>query len=131
MERCLWVAERVYEKRSFHGKTQPRNVQSKTERSQQVIGLYPNWKKNSVRQDNKGIWKVIARRWNQVHYGTSNPNWMDRELVGTWKRILEIQESRRPAEHAPSAVVRRSAEADYCKNGWKNARQTKWRKKKK
>jgi hypothetical protein len=50
---------------------------------------------------------------------------MDSEFVGTWKRTLEIQGSRRPAEHVPSAVASRSAEADYCKNGWKDVRQNK------
>jgi hypothetical protein len=45
MERCLWMAERIYEKRSFHGENQPRKVQSKTARPQQVFGLHPNWKK--------------------------------------------------------------------------------------
>jgi hypothetical protein len=33
--------ERIYEKISFHGKTQPRKVQSNTARSKQVFGLYP------------------------------------------------------------------------------------------
>jgi hypothetical protein len=56
---------------------------------------------------------------------------MDSESVGTWKRTLEIQGSRRLAEHAPSAVASRSAEADNCKDGWKDARQNKRRKKKK
>jgi hypothetical protein len=50
---------------------------------------------------------------------------MDSELVGTWKRTLEIQGYIRPAEHVPSAVAGRSAEADYCKIGWKDARQNK------
>jgi hypothetical protein len=50
---------------------------------------------------------------------------MDSELVGTWKRTLEIQEFGRPAKYVPSAVVRRSAEADHCKDGWKDARQNK------
>jgi hypothetical protein len=49
---------------------------------------------------------------------------MDSELVGTWKRTLEIQGFRRPAEYVPSAVASRSAEADHCKDGWKGARQT-------
>jgi hypothetical protein len=44
------------------------------------------------------------------------PEWTV-NFVGTWKRTLEIQGSRRPAEHVPSAVAIRSAEADYCKNG--------------
>jgi hypothetical protein len=55
---------------------------------------------------------------------------MDSELVGTWKRTLEIQGSRRQAEHVPSAVASRSAEADYCKNVWEEARQKKRRNKK-
>jgi hypothetical protein len=50
---------------------------------------------------------------------------MDSEIVGTWKRTLEIQGFRRPAEYVPSAVASRSAEADYCKDGWKDARQNK------
>jgi hypothetical protein len=33
--------------------------------------------------------------------------------------------ARRPAEHVLSAVASRSAEADYCKDGWKDARQNK------
>jgi hypothetical protein len=50
---------------------------------------------------------------------------MDIEFAGTWKRTLEIQGSRRAAEHVPSAVAGRSAETVYCKNGWKDARQNK------
>jgi hypothetical protein len=56
---------------------------------------------------------------------------MDSELVGTWKRTLEIQGFGIPAEHVPSAVANISAEADHCKYGWKDARQNKLRKKKK
>jgi hypothetical protein len=48
---------------------------------------------------------------------------MDSEFVGTWKRTLEIQGSRRPAEHVPPAVAGKSAETDYCKDGWKDASQ--------
>jgi hypothetical protein len=48
---------------------------------------------------------------------------MDSELVGTWKIALEIQGFGRPAEYVPSAVAGRSAETDYCKDGWKDARQ--------
>jgi hypothetical protein len=48
---------------------------------------------------------------------------MDSELVVTWKRTLEIKGFRRPAEYVPSAVASRSAEADHCKDGWKDARQ--------
>jgi hypothetical protein len=40
--RDAYERQRKYEKRSFHGKTQPRKVQSKTTRSQQVCGLHPN-----------------------------------------------------------------------------------------
>jgi hypothetical protein len=36
---------------------------------------------------------------------------------------LEIQGSIIPAEHVTSEVASRSAESDYCKNGWKDARQ--------
>jgi hypothetical protein len=50
---------------------------------------------------------------------------MDSKLVGTWKRTLEIQGFGRPAEHGPSAVASRSAEADHCKDGWQDARQNK------
>jgi hypothetical protein len=50
---------------------------------------------------------------------------MDSEFVGTWKITSEIQGSRRTAEHVSSAVASRSAEEDYCKNGWKDARQNK------
>jgi hypothetical protein len=54
---------------------------------------------------------------------------MDSESVGTWKIILEIQGFVRPAEHVLSAVASRSAEADHCKDGWKDARQIKrWKK---
>jgi hypothetical protein len=56
---------------------------------------------------------------------------MDSEFVGTWKRTLEIQGSRREAEHLPPAVAGRSVEKYYCKDGWKDARQNKRRKKKK
>jgi hypothetical protein len=45
------------------------------------------------------------------------------KFVGTWKITLEIQGSIRPAEHVTSEVAGRSAESDYCKNGWKDARQ--------
>jgi hypothetical protein len=48
---------------------------------------------------------------------------MNSELVGTWKITLEIQGSIRPAEHVPPEVAGRSAETDYCKDGWKDARQ--------
>jgi hypothetical protein len=50
---------------------------------------------------------------------------MDSELVGTWKRTLEIQGFGRPAEYVPSEVASRSAEADHCKDGLKDARQNK------
>jgi hypothetical protein len=40
--RDAYERQREYEKRSFHGKTQTRKVQSKTARSQQVFGLYPS-----------------------------------------------------------------------------------------
>jgi hypothetical protein len=50
---------------------------------------------------------------------------MDSEFVGTWKRTLEVQGYRRSAEHVPPAVACRSAETDYCKDGWKDARQKK------
>jgi hypothetical protein len=33
---------------------------------------------------------------------------------------LAIQGFGRPAEHVPSAVASRSAEADHCKDGWKD-----------
>jgi hypothetical protein len=47
---------------------------------------------------------------------------MDSEFVGTYKRTLEIQGSRRPSEHVPPAVAGRSAETDYYKDGWKDTR---------
>jgi hypothetical protein len=50
---------------------------------------------------------------------------MDSQLVGTWKITLEIQGSKRSAEHVLPAVVGRSAETDYCKDGWKDAKQIK------
>jgi hypothetical protein len=50
---------------------------------------------------------------------------MDSEFIGTWKRTLEIQGSIRSAEHIPKAVAGRSAETDYCSDGWKDARQNK------
>jgi hypothetical protein len=50
---------------------------------------------------------------------------MDSELVGTWKRTLEIQGFGGPAELVLSAVASRLAEADHCKDGWKYARQNK------
>jgi propanediol dehydratase large subunit len=56
---------------------------------------------------------------------------MDSELVGTWKRTLEIQGFRRPAEYVPSAVASRSTEAEYCKDGWKDARQKNMKEKEK
>jgi hypothetical protein len=52
-------------------------------------------------------------------------NEKDRAFFGTWKKTLEIQKYRRPAEYVPPAVASRSAETDYCKNGWKDARQNK------
>jgi hypothetical protein len=48
---------------------------------------------------------------------------MDSELVGIWKRTLEIQGFGTPAENVLSAVARISAESDHCKDGWKDARQ--------
>jgi hypothetical protein len=50
---------------------------------------------------------------------------MDSEFVGTRKRTLDIQGSRRPAEHVLPAVAGKSANTDYCKDGWKDARQNK------
>jgi hypothetical protein len=50
---------------------------------------------------------------------------MDSEFVSTWKITLEIQGSGRSAGHVPPAVAGRSAETDYCKDGWKDARQHK------
>jgi hypothetical protein len=50
---------------------------------------------------------------------------MDSEFVVTWKRNLDIQGSRRVAEHVTPAMAGRSAETDYCKDGWKDARQNK------
>jgi hypothetical protein len=50
---------------------------------------------------------------------------MKSEFVGTSKITLEIQRSRRSAEYVPPAVAGRSVEADYCKDGWKDARQKK------
>jgi hypothetical protein len=50
---------------------------------------------------------------------------MGSESVGTWKRTLDIQGFETPAEHVPSAVTSRSAEADHCKDCWKDARQNK------
>jgi hypothetical protein len=47
---------------------------------------------------------------------------MDSELVGTCKKTLDIQGSRRPAEHVPSAVASRPSEEDHYKDGWKDAR---------
>jgi hypothetical protein len=50
---------------------------------------------------------------------------MDSEPVSTWQRALDIQRFGRSAEHVPSAVAIRSAEADNCKDGCKDARQIK------
>jgi hypothetical protein len=50
---------------------------------------------------------------------------MDSEAVSTWKRTLEIQGFGRSAENVPPAVTRISAEADHCKDGWKDSRQIK------
>jgi hypothetical protein len=50
---------------------------------------------------------------------------MDSESVSTWKITLEIQGVGRSAEHVPSAVASRSAEAEHYKDGWKDARQNK------
>jgi hypothetical protein len=51
---------------------------------------------------------------------------MESEHVGTWKRTLEIRGFGRPAEHVPPAVAGKSAKAEHCKDGWKDARQHKW-----
>jgi hypothetical protein len=50
---------------------------------------------------------------------------MDSEPVSTWQRALEIKRSGRSAEHVVSAVASKSAEADHCKFGWKDARKIK------
>jgi hypothetical protein len=50
---------------------------------------------------------------------------MNSQVVGTWKRTLEIQGSGRSAEYLPPAVAGSSAEAYHCKDGWKDARQIK------
>jgi hypothetical protein len=56
---------------------------------------------------------------------------MDSESVSTWQITLEIKGFERSAEHVPSAVSSRSAEADHCKDGWKDVRQIKlWKNKK-
>jgi hypothetical protein len=39
------------------------------------------------------------------------------------KNLGDSRISRRPAEHVSSAVASRSTDADYCKDGWKDARQ--------
>jgi hypothetical protein len=48
---------------------------------------------------------------------------MEIQFVGTWKRTLEIQGSRRSAEYVPPAVAGRSAETNYFSDGWKDAKQ--------
>jgi hypothetical protein len=50
---------------------------------------------------------------------------MESESVNTWKRALEIQRFGRSAEHVPLEVASRSAEADHCKDVWKDARKIK------
>jgi hypothetical protein len=50
---------------------------------------------------------------------------MDSKSVGTWKRTLEIQGSRRSAEHVLPEVAGRSVETDYCKDGWEDTKQIK------
>jgi hypothetical protein len=61
----------------------------------------------------------------------SGPLWDDQShlngqsICSHFEITLDIQVSRRPAEHVPSAVASRSAETDYCKDGWKDARQNK------
>jgi hypothetical protein len=47
---------------------------------------------------------------------------MDSEPFSPWQGALEVQIFGRPAEHVPSVVASRSAEADHCKDGWKYAR---------
>jgi hypothetical protein len=62
-------------------------------------------------------------------YGKSLPEDEIRSIMGRvippeWTvNLLAIQGSRRPAEDVPSAVARISADADHCKDGWKDARQ--------
>jgi hypothetical protein len=46
-------------------------------------------------------------------------------MASTWQRTLETQGFGRSAEHVPSAVASRSAQADHCKDGWKDAMQIK------
>jgi hypothetical protein len=50
---------------------------------------------------------------------------MDSGFIGTWKRTLEVQGSRRSADYVTPAVAGRSAETYYCKDGWKDAKQIK------
>jgi hypothetical protein len=50
---------------------------------------------------------------------------MDSKPVSTWQVALEIQRFGRSAQHVLSSVASRSAEADHCKDGWKDARQIK------
>jgi hypothetical protein len=55
---------------------------------------------------------------------------MESEYISTWKITLEIEGFGRSAEHVPSAATSISAEADHCKDGWKDTRQIKrWKKK--
>jgi hypothetical protein len=44
------------------------------------------------------------------------------EPFSSWQGALTVQRFGRPAEHVPSAVASRSAEADHCKYDWKYAR---------
>jgi hypothetical protein len=127
--RDAYEREREYMIRDlFMGKLNPEKFSQRLQDLNKY--LHSNWENNTGRQDKEGIWKVISRRWNQVNYGTINPNWMDSEFFSTCKRTLEIQGFGRPAEHVKSAVASRSAEADHCKYGWKDFRQNKWRGKK-
>jgi hypothetical protein len=115
--------QREYTRRDiFMGKLNPEKFSQRLQDLNKYLDYIPI-EKTSVSE------KIIKA------YGKSFPEDEIRSIMGRaipheWTVNLlalgkEPWRFRRPAENVPPAVASRSAEADYCKNGWKDARQNK------
>jgi hypothetical protein len=73
--RDAYERQREYTRRDlFMGKLNPEKFSQRLQDLNKYLDYIPIEKNNSVRQNNQGIWKVIARRLNQVHYRTISPH---------------------------------------------------------
>jgi hypothetical protein len=72
--RDTYERQREYMRRDlFMGKLSPEKFSQRLQDLNKYLDYIPIEKNNSARQNNQSMWKVVARRLNQVHYGTSNP----------------------------------------------------------